>query len=500
MLLHPSSLPGAGPIGDFSGAPPFLDWAKAAGFGLWQVLPLGPPAIGDSPYSCLSAFAGNPLLIGAEGLIEDGLLVGEDLADAPPSQQRVDFVAAATWKGQLLRRAWHRLPSSAEHPLRRALATYTQREQAWLDDWVLFAVLRRRFDGAAWWEWEPALAGRDPAALRRIGRALHEEVDFERFVQFVFDRQWQALRAAARSRGIAVLGDLPIYVAHDSADVWAHPRLFELDAHHQPQAVAGVPPDYFSKDGQLWGNPLYDWSAHRREGYRWWISRIRRNLALADLVRLDHFRGFAGFWRVPAGAKTARSGAWADGPGKALFDAATKALGPLPLIAEDLGEITDDVHELRRAVGMPCMRVLQFGFDQIDGDHTPHRIAEDTLLYTGTHDNDTTVGWWRSAGAEVHERYRRYTGLGGNDIARELLRLALTSPARWAIVPMQDLLGLDSTARMNTPGVAEGNWAWRMQALPENDLAAELEPLIEVSGRLPPPVPCPSAGQQRSGG
>lgn len=501
VLLHPTSLPGDGPIGDFGDSVlPFLDWTEAAGFGVWQVLPLGPPAVGDSPYSCLSAFAGNPLLIGAAGLLADGLLVAEDLADAPPPRSRVDFVAASAWKSQLLRRAWHRLPTPADHPLRQALTTFCHTERGWLDDWALFAVLRRRFDGAAWWQWGPALARREPAALRRITRALHEEVDFERFVQFVFDRQWQAIRAAARQRKILVLGDLPIYVARDSADVWSHPALFELDAQLEPTAVAGCPPDYFTADGQLWGNPLYDWAAHQRQGYRWWISRLRRNLALADAVRLDHFRGFAGYWRIPADAPTARSGAWASGPGRPLFDALTKALGPLPLVAEDLGEITDDVHQLRRALALPCMRVLQFGFDEVDGDHAPHRVAEDTVVFTGTHDNDTTAGWWRHADPSVKQRYRTYTGLPGNDIARELLRVALTSRARWAIAPLQDLLGLDSSARMNTPGIAEGNWAWRLQALPETNLAAELKPLIDVSGRLPPAVASPAAGQQRAGG
>lgn len=486
VLLHPTSLPGSPGGGDLdlTVLEPFLDWVATAGFRLWQILPLGPPAAGDSPYSCFSAFAGNPWLVSPTGLVADGLLDPADLGDGPPAGDRVDFVAGPAWRETLLRLAWRRFASRASSALAQEFVAFTYAQRGWLDDWALFAVLRRRHAGLPWWEWESDLARRRPGGLARVRGALAEELDFERFVQHCFERQWRAARAAARVRGIRILGDLPIYVALDSAEVWAAPELFDLDRNLHPRSVAGVPPDYFSADGQLWGNPLYRWDVLRDRGFTWWVDRMRRNLAQADLVRLDHFRGFAGFWSVPAKAKTAREGSWQPGPGVALFEALEATLGSLPVIAEDLGEITPDVHELRRAVGLPCMRVLQFGFDPIDCDHAPHRIPEDAALYTGTHDNNTTVGWWQSQGDELRERYRLYTGCSGEAIHHELLRLALTSPARFAIAPMQDLLGLGSAARMNTPGIAEGNWAWRLRELPHQDRAATIRSLVEVSGRL----------------
>lgn len=486
ILLHPTSWPGSPAIGDLGAEPAtaFLDWMASAGFGLWQILPLAPPAAGDSPYSALSAFALAPTLISPKTLADEGLLAAEDLADAPPASDRVDFAAAQAWKEPLLRRAWQRFSSRADADRAADFAAYREREAPWLDDWALFAVLKRRHGGAAWWEWEPELARREGKALERVRRGLAEELDFERFLQHTAERQWQAIRDLARERGIRILGDLPIYLARDSAEVWASSRLFELGKDLAPLAVAGVPPDYFAADGQLWGNPLYRWDAIAADGYRWWIARLARQLALADLVRLDHFRGFAAYWRVPASAATAREGTWVPGPGKPLFEALRSALGGLPLVAEDLGDVDETVHQLRRDAGIPCTRVLQFGFDELDSLHAPHRLAEDTLVATGTHDNDTTLGWWNERPAETRTRFRRYSGLRGR-MPDDLIRLAITSVARWAVIPMQDVLGLGNEARMNRPGVAEGNWSWRYTALPDPGRTKRLRSLVEVAGRLP---------------
>lgn len=508
ILLHPTSLPGPWPVGDF-GAPAeaFLDWAVASGFGLWQILPLGPSAAGNSPYSSLSTFALDPFLIAPEGLAEVGLLESADVERAAASSRasalgtKCDFGAAREHKAPLLRTAWQRFRQrsqkggsheSLQVELSRAFDEFRAhpRRRVWLDDWCLFAALRSRHQGAGWWTWERSLARREPAALASARSELAEEIDFEAFLQFCAHRQWQALRTAAHDRGIQVLGDLPIYLALDSAEVWAHRDLFELDDDGRPLAVAGVPPDYFSEDGQLWGNPLFRWQRMAEQGYRFWVERLRGQLDLVDLVRLDHFRAFAGYWRVPAGAETARDGTWETGPGKPLFDAFREHLvqengGRLPLIAEDLGEITDDVHELRKAVELPSMKVLHFGFDHAESIHAPHHLEADTLVYTGTHDNDTTVGWFHTLAEHDRQRVLDYVGGRPESIHRDLVRTVLTSVPRWAVVPMQDVLGLGTEARMNTPGVADGNWAWRLERLPSADDAAWVRRLVELSDRLP---------------
>lgn len=489
ILLHPTSLPGPWGVGDLGPtAVGFLDWAQSAGVRLWQVLPLNPSAAANSPYSTLSAFALDPWLISLERLVDDGLL---DVTDLPQPMSQVgksDFDATKKLKAPLFRKAWEQFRDHPSAELGDALAAFCGQplQKVWLDEWCLFSALRRRRDNTGWWTWEVPLRDRRAEALAAARQELSDDIEFERFLQFCARRQWRQVQAAAKQRGIAILGDLPIYVAHDSAEVWARPHLFELDDRGQPIAVSGVPPDYYAEDGQLWGNPLYRWSTMAEDGYRWWVDRLRGNLELADLVRLDHFRAFADFWRIPGDAETAREGIWQDGPGKALFDAfAEQIVTPLPLIAEDLGDLSDAVHTLRQAVELPGMKVMHFGFDTPDSDHAPFRLSHQTLFYTGTHDNDTSVGWFRSLDEDVRAKIRVF--LGSDDdttIHRHVVRAALTSVARWVVVPMQDILGLDSKARMNTPGVAEGNWGWRLPQLPGADDAAWLRALIEVSGRL----------------
>ena len=493
ILLHPTSLPGRFGIGDLGPtAERFLDWLREAAQCWWQVLPLGPPETHASPYTCLSAFAGNPLLISPERLGDDSLLDAADLEDAtagPP--KRVDFAAVAAWKEKLLRRSWERFKVSAPDGLRDEMAAFaTAPEQRWLDDWTLFMASRRHHEGRPWWQWDPALKDRDPDALAAVRQSSADELGYHGYLQFLFFRQWTRLREEAHRRGVRILGDLPIYVALDSAEVWTRRELFELDDAGRPLAVAGVPPDYFSADGQLWGNPLYRWDRMAADGYTWWIDRLAANLRLADRVRLDHFRGFAGYWRVPAGAATAAAGEWVKGPGQALFRAfatalGKTALGELPLVAEDLGDITPDVDALREAAGLPGIRVLQFGFDDAASVHAAHNLRRRSVVYTGTHDNDTAAGWFESLDGEARQRVRDYCGLTSDgDLHRAVIRLAYASVAELAVVPLQDVLGLGSAARMNTPSRAGGNWAWRCR---EGELsghaARRLRRLAELTGR-----------------
>ena len=493
ILLHPTSLPGPWGVGDLGPVvESFLDWAAAAGFGLWQVLPLNPSAAGSSPYTCLSAFALDPNLISPERLVADGLLEEGDLPAGIDNPGKCDFAAGRSLKDGLLRRAWERHRTTPNDALVEEIQAFVEHpsQRRWLADWCLFAALKEHHEGAPWCSWDAALRDRREEALAAARQDLASEIERHRFLQYLAFKHWRTVRDIAKGRGLHILGDMPIYVAHDSAEVWAWPHLFELDAAGQPLAVAGVPPDYFAEDGQLWGNPLYRWSVMAQDGYRWWVERLRANLELADWVRLDHFRAFADFWRVPGGATTAREGEWQNGPGKALFDAIADQLGrPLPLIAEDLGDLSEAVHTLRREVGLPGMRVLHFGFDDAQSDHAPFRLQPETLLYTGTHDNDTTVGWFQSLDKEIQGRVLTFLGTDtAVGVHRHLIRIALTSVARWAVVPMQDVLGLDSAARMNTPGVAEGNWIWRLQGLPGGDGAAWLRRLVEVSGRAVEPT------------
>jgi 4-alpha-glucanotransferase len=499
VLLHPTSLPGGG-IGDAGpAAHRFVDWLAAAGQSFWQLLPLVPADDGGSPYSGLSAFAGNPLLVSPEALVSDGLLSPEDLESPAFDPARVDFADAARWKELLLRRAFGAFRAGWAPALVDEAAAYRDRNAAWLDDWCLFRALRDDQGGAAWTEWDPPLRDREPAALAAAREALRDEVDRHAFVQWAFDRQWGALRRHAAARGVRLIGDVPIFVAHDSADVWAHRELFSLDAQGRPTVVAGVPPDYFSATGQRWGNPLYRWDVLRATGYRWWIDRFRRALQHVDVARVDHFRGFESYWEVPAVEETALHGRWVPGPGAELFRAVEAALGGLPLIAEDLGIITPEVDALREGLGLPGMRVLHFAFgDDERNPHLPANHPRDTVAYTGTHDNDTSAGWYAAAGAGERAGLARLTPLSRGDVHWGMIEAVFGSPAEVAVVPVQDVLGLGSEARMNTPGTVEGNWAWRMR---EGDLtpaaAARLRDVTQRTGRLPSGAPHPEPHADR---
>jgi 4-alpha-glucanotransferase len=488
ILLHPTSLPGRYGIGDLGGdAHVFLAWAAGAGQSVWQILPLCPTGPWNSPYVGLSAFAGNPWLISIEQLVAEGFLA-ETAIERPPEfpNSRTDFERVLPWKSRVLRAAWRhfrrRVTAAALRDLEAFLEAPQHRE--WLDDWALFMALRIRSGGRAWTSWPHDLHRREAGALRSAKRDLSAEIAYQKFLQFLFFRQWTRIKDEANRLGILVMGDLPIYVANDSADVWAKQRLFDLDGEGRPVAVAGVPPDYFSETGQLWGNPLYRWDRLAEEGYAWWVARMRCNLRLTDLLRIDHFRGFAAYWAVPSGETTAVEGSWVPGPGRALFDAMRDALGELPLVAEDLGHITPDVHQLRRDLGLPGMRVLQFAFDGSDNEHLPHRHPEEVVVYTGTHDNDTTRGWFESLDEDGRRVVRGTVGTREGSIEWDMIRAAYGSASRLAVVPMQDVLGLGAEARMNTPGRAEDNWGWRLapDSLPA-EAAERLARLAAESGR-----------------
>ena len=486
VLLHPTSLPGPYGVGDLGDdLIGFLDWASSAGMGVWQVLPLNPAGYGNSPYGCLSSVAGNPLLISPQRLLQDGLLLPESVAEVPPfPTDHVDFAAAVAWKSAILRDAFKRFETSGAPDIRRAVSFFEAEEREWLDDYALFMALKERAGGSPWWAWDTPLAKREAGAMRKARKELNDDIRFHKFGQFLFFRQWRKVREAAHARRIRIIGDIPIYVATDSADVWANRELFQLDDDGQPFVVAGVPPDYFSSTGQRWGNPLYRWDVLKETGFHWWITRIKTNLQLADVIRLDHFRGFAAYWEIPANEPTAVHGRWMPGPGIALFDAIRTALGELPLVAEDLGFITPEVNELRHATGLPGMRILQFGFGAPDSPHLPHRYEHHTVVYTGTHDNDTAHGWFDRAPQPDREFARMYLGDDCADFAWALVRAAYTSVADTSIVPVQDILGLGSEARMNTPGDAEHNWTWRVGAGALTRAHAErLRRLAEISGR-----------------
>ena len=466
LLLHVTSLPSRYGIGDVGpAAVAWVDRLHEARQGWWQALPLGPTGYGDSPYQSLSSFAGNPLLISPDWLIEDGLLRASDCAGFSFSATAVDFDAVKRFKYALLETAWGNFSAGARADLRLAFERFGQDEAHWLDDYALFRALKARYDGARYLEWPEELVRRTPTALDQARRDLASQVDQVRFAQFLLFRQGARLKAHARVRGVRLIGDLPFFVSPDSSDVWAHPELFLLDAQHRPRVVAGVPPDYFSAQGQRWGNPIYDWDALRARGYRWCIDRVRALLGHVDAIRLDHFRGFAAAWHVPAGAPTAESGQWMPGPGADFFGAVEKALGGLPFLAEDLGLITPDVGALRDAFHLPGTRVLQFAFDgHSDNPHLPEHYAPNTVVYTGTHDNPTTRGWYEDLpDAERRNLWRYVQRASGSsaDAAPALLRLAWSSVAALAIAPLQDVLNLGRDARMNQPGMAEGNWRWR---------------------------------------
>ena len=498
ILLHPTSLPGRFGIGDLGPeAYAFADFLTAAGQCLWQMLPLGPTGYGDSPYACYSAFAGNTLLISPEQLAEEGLRTKEDLADTPEfTDDRVDFDAVHKYKDSILRKAFAGFKQDSDPKLRLAFEEFCQNSASWLDDYALFRALKDAHGGVAWHEWEPPLVRREPAAITAAQKELCEQIEGQKFYQFLFFRQWFALKSYCNQRGIKLIGDIPIFVAHDSADVWTNPDQFKLNEDGTPIVVAGVPPDYFSTTGQLWGNPLYNWERMRADGFKWWIERVRATLQTVDIARIDHFRGFAACWEIPGGDKTAERGRWVEAPGRELFTAIKDALGQPPIIAEDLGVITPDVEALRDDFGFPGMRILQFAFSSDTKNiDLPHNYHKNVVVYTGTHDNDTAVGWFSSVAgegstrtAEQVERERKfcmdYLNTDGKEIHWDFIRTVLASVANTAIVPLQDVLGLGTEARMNLPNSTEGNWAWRVRPNTlTSEVAARLRKLTELYGK-----------------
>lgn len=469
VLLHPTSLPGPHGAGDLGAqARHFVDWLASAGQRLWQVLPLGGIGPGDSPYMSPSAFAGNEWLIDLVELAQQGWLDADDVAPLPGGDAgRVDYAAAIAWRRQRLEKAAAAFAARTTGQQRSAFEQFCAAQADWLDDYALFMSLGELHGadrGVGWCDWPAPLAGREPAALAAAAAEMAPRLAFWRFAQWCFDRQWTALRAHAHQRGVQIVGDAPIFVAHHSADVWSHPELFDLDARGRPRVVAGVPPDFFSAVGQRWGNPLYRWAAHAKDDYAWWVRRIRHGFERVDLLRIDHFRGFAAHWEIAAEESTAVKGRWVPGPGERLFKAVTKALGPMPIIAEDLGVITPDVDALRRKFAFPGMRILQFAFAGNPQDrYLPHNHEPDTVVYTGTHDNNTTAGWWAEAGDAERHFARGYLATDGHDMPWTMIRAACMSVADTCIVPMQDVLGLPGDCRMNLPGQGSGWWRWRLQ-------------------------------------
>jgi 4-alpha-glucanotransferase len=485
ILLHPTSLPGPYGIGDLGPqAYRFVDWLVSTGCKLWQILPLGPTGYGDSPYQCFSAFAGNPYLISLEALLEDGLLKQDDLADMPEfDAARADFGSLIPWKLGVLQAAFSHL-SSVSSELHKEFDRFRAENASWLGDYALFMSLKEANGGGAWSGWDASLRKRKNSALARARKDHAGNIARHSFYQFLFFRQWSKLRAYANEQGITIIGDIPIFIAYDSADAWGNPDLFFLDQDSLPTVVAGVPPDYFSATGQLWGNPLYRWDVHKASGYAWWLERFRSVLQFVDVVRLDHFRGFAGYYEIPYGAPTAETGQWVTGPGKDFFDAISGELaepesGTLPIIAEDLGVITPDVVQLRDSLHLPGMRIMQFGFSGAENPFLPHNYVTNCVAYTGTHDNDTACGWFDSAPPDERKFALRYLKSDGTDFAWDLIRGVWSSVAVYAVAPMQDVLSLGTEARMNYPSRLGGNWEWRMK---EEDMSvANAERLRELN-------------------
>ena len=491
LLLHVTSLPSPYGIGDVGPAAiAWIDQLYEAGQSWWQALPLGPTGYGNSPYQALSSFAGNGLLISPDWLIEDGLLRYSDCTGVSFSRTNVDYDAIIRFKHGLLEKAWTNFTNARPAELRVTFEQFCHEQRDWLEDYALFRALKIRYNGAYYLEWPTELIQRVPKALAQVRRELASQVDQVRFAQFLLFRQGERLKKHARAKGVRLIGDLPFFVSPDSSDVWANSGLFLLDDQRRPQFLAGVPPDYFSAQGQLWGNPVYNWDRLRETGYRWCIDRLRALLAHVDVIRLDHFRAFAAAWHVPAGSPTAQSGQWVPGPGADFFNTVEKELGGLPFIAEDLGLITADVHALRDQFQIPGTRVLQFAFDgNSDNPYLPHNYASNAVVYTGTHDNPTSRGWYEELPPYQRQNLWRYLNSPQHDsreVAWDLMRLAWSSPAALAIAPLQDLLNLGAEARMNVPGRAEGNWSWRSteELLSVADFHL-LQDLTSSSNRLP---------------
>ncbi len=502
VLLHPTSLPGPHGVGELGPeAFRFVDFLELSGQSLWQVLPLGPTGYGDSPYASFSTFAGNPLLISLDALVDAGDLTKKDLAELPSFDPKiVDYGLVQVWKLPLLDVAAHHFLANASGARRTDFDDFCRQESSWLDDFALFMAVKEDYQkkadaqgvmGKMWSNfWDLGIRLREPNAVEAWSKKLSDQVAVKKVLQYWFFRQWTALKTYANKKGVRIIGDIPIFVAADSVDVWAHRRFFRLDAQGQPLVVAGVPPDYFSETGQLWGNPLYDWNALKADGFQWWLDRINATLRLVDIIRVDHFRGFEAFWEVPFGAPNAIGGRWVKAPGMELFQTIKKKLGTLPLLAEDLGVITTEVTALRDAFEFPGMKILQFAFDSgeagASGDNPflPHNYAENCVVYTGSHDNDTMRGWFEAA-TETDQNYAlAYVDGHLEDLSWGFVRAALASTARYAVIPVQDLLDLPTWARMNTPSTLGGNWAWRLQADElDRPLAERLASMTKLYGR-----------------
>jgi len=485
ILLHPTSLPGNQGIGTFGKeAYDFIDFLVEAGQKLWQILPLGPTGYGESPYQCFSSIAGNPLLINLEKLQEEGWLNKSDIEDHSGKLARyVDFDKVRKETLPLLKKAFVAFKPKAKN--NKDYKTFCTQKAVWLDDFSLFVALKGEFSGKPWNLWPKAVRLRDEETLEKYRLALKEEIMYHKFVQYNFFKQWNDVKAYANKNGIKIIGDIPLYVAYDSVDVWSKPENFLLDKNSNPLRVAGVPPDYFSATGQLWGNPVYDWDYQEKDGFYWWIERMWASLELYDIIRIDHFRGLSAFWSVPYGEKTAVKGKWVHAPGKKLFKTLINELGELPIIAEDLGVMTKEVEELRDGFGFPGMKILQFAFDSEEGNNfLPHTYTENCVVYTGTHDNNTALGWYQNASAKDRKSLKQYIGNLDDGVVKSMIRLAWASVADIAIIPLQDLLELDEDARMNMPGTMNKNWLWKFRPKDLTHAHAEwLRKLTETYGR-----------------
>jgi 4-alpha-glucanotransferase len=491
ILLHPTSFPSRFGIGDLGlEAYSFIDFLKESYQQYWQVLPLGPTGYGNSPYACYSAMAGNPQLISPEQLKDQGLLAEDDFAHLPAfDSSKVDYEQIKPFKNDLLKKACENFKTKATPLQQKEFAGFCHSKAYWLDDYALFMALKDTHEGSSWHTWEPELAKREPQAIDQANRQLTAEIFFHKFIQFEFFRQWSELKSYANMSGIRIIGDIPIYVAHDSSDVWANPDIFCLDEETgEPALMAGVPPDYFSATGQLWGNPVYNWEQLQKQNFKWWLGRFQAMLDYVDVIRIDHFRGFEAYWAVKQGEETAINGEWLKAPGEELFETIKQELGVLPVLAEDLGVITPEVEALRDKFEFPGMKVLQFAFGSDPGNpFLPFNYNRNFVVYTGTHDNDTTVGWFNQANDLEKQQVLLYLGcISPEGIHWDLIRLALSSIANQAIIPLQDIFGLGTEARMNFPSVAEGNWDWRYQkeALTE-ELSHRLKILTTLYGRAP---------------
>ncbi|MCA9934453.1 MAG: 4-alpha-glucanotransferase [Ardenticatenaceae bacterium] len=493
VLVHPTSFPGRYGVGDLGDAAyRFVDFLVEARQSLWQILPLGPTGYADSPYQCFSAFAGNPLLISPDRLVAEGFLPETAVSYVPPfPNEIVDYGPVIAYKNSLLTQAYEHFSGNGSADHHEAFEQFCGEQAYWLDDFALFMAVKNYHadhEGGVWNTWPADIARREPAAMKQWSEKLAEEVSRHKFLQFLFFRQWLALKQYANERDIQIVGDIPIFVAYDSADVWANPDLFFLNEDGSPQFIAGVPPDYFSATGQRWGNPLYRWARMAKQGYAWWVKRLQMTFTQADIVRIDHFRGFDAYWEIPAEEPTAIKGRWVKGPGADFFRKMREQLGDLPIIAEDLGLITREVKELRDAFDFPGMKILQFAFGgERNSDFLPHNFATpNCVVYTGTHDNDTTVGWYASSDEWERDHVRRYLAVDGRNVAWDMIRLAWMSVADTAVATMQDLMQLGTEARMNFPGKTGGYWRWRYTPeMLHQGIASRLHELTELYGRIP---------------